>query len=104
MADSSPSVTYSDIQGGYAGAGNINAYPLFIDPDGPDNVAGTEDDDLHLTKGSPCIDTGTSSGAPDTDLEGNSRTQGAGYDMGAYETLSAKLRTMPWILLLLEEY
>jgi len=84
-AVSSPSVTYSDIQGGYTGTGNINADPLFVDPDGPDNIPGNEDDDYHLTAGSPCIDTGTSSGAPDTDLEGKPRPQGAGYDMGVYE-------------------
>jgi parallel beta-helix repeat protein len=96
-----PSVTYSDIQGGYAGTGNIDADPLFVDPDGPDNIAGNEDDDLHLKSGSPCIDTGTPSGAPATDLEGNSRPQGAGYDMGAYESLLAKIKAMPWLLLLL---
>ena len=95
------SITYSDIQGGFEGTGNINADPMFVDPDGLDNVVGTEDDDLHLTTGSPCIDTGTSSGAPATDLEGNPRPQGAGYDMGAYEFLLAKTTAMPWILLLL---
>ena len=95
------SITYSDIQGGFEGTGNINADPMFVDPDGPDSVVGTEDDDLHLTTGSPCIDTGTASGAPATDLEGNPRPQGAGYDMGAYESLLAKIRAMPWLLLLL---
>ena len=95
---SSPVVTYSDIQRGYAGTGNIYADPRFLDPDGPDNVPGTEDDDLHLTEHSPCIDKGTSSGAPDTDLEGNIRPQGAGYDMGAYESpFFAKPKAMPWI-------
>jgi len=83
--DNTPMVTYSDIQGYYPGTGNINDDPLFVDPDGPDNIPGNEDDDYHLTAGSPCIDTGTSSGAPATDLEGNPRPQGAGYDMGAYE-------------------
>ena len=71
---SSPIVTYSDIQGGYTGTGNINADPLFVGGG-----------DYHLTAGSPCIDTGTSSGAPATDLEGSPRPLGAGYDMGAYE-------------------
>ena len=95
------SITYSDIQGGFEGTGNINADPMFVDPDGLDNVVGTEDDDLHLTTGSPCIDTGTSSGAPATDLEGNPRPQGAGYDMGAYESQLARTTAMPGILLLL---
>ena len=70
------SIAYSDIQGGYFGYRNIDADPLFFNP---------EDNDYHLTQGSPCIDTGTSAGAPDTDFEGNPRPHGAGYDMGADE-------------------
>ena len=89
------------MQGGYPGTGNINADPLFVDPDGPDYIPGNQDDDLHLKSGSPCIDTGTATGAPDTDLEGNIRPQGAGYDMGAYESPFTKLKAMPWIPLLL---
>ena len=69
-------VTYSDIQGGYPSEGNIDADPLFVDP---------KNGDYHLTSDSPCIDTGTSEGAPNTDIEGTPRPQGAGYDMGAYE-------------------
>jgi hypothetical protein len=42
-------VTYSDVQGGYAGIGNIDANPLFYGP-----LSG----DFHLKPGSPCIDTG----------------------------------------------
>lgn len=42
-------VTYSDIQGGYPGIGNINSNPLFVNP-----IAG----DFHLTANSPCIDAG----------------------------------------------
>lgn len=42
----SATVTYSDIQGGYAGTGNIDANPLFI---------GSE---FHVHPGSPCIDAG----------------------------------------------
>ena len=41
--------------------------------------------DYHLTESSPCIDTGTSAGAPTADIEGVPRPQGNGYDMGAYE-------------------
>lgn len=68
-------VANSDIRGGYAGTGNINADPLFVAP-------GT---DYHLQGGSPCIDVGTATGAPATDLSGNPRPAGAGFDMGAYE-------------------
>ena len=52
------SVTYSDVQEGTAGVGNINTDPMFVDPDGPDNVLGTADDDLRLMVSSPCIDAG----------------------------------------------
>jgi parallel beta-helix repeat protein len=55
---------------------DISRDPLFVDP---------ENGDYHLQRGSPCIDAGTSQGAPDTDMDGNSRPKGAGYDMGAYE-------------------
>ncbi len=71
-----PTVSYTDSdQTGYAGSsGNINNDPLF---------AGSGD--YHLQAASPCIDNGTSTGAPSIDIEGTSRPQGAGYDMGAYE-------------------
>ncbi len=48
------SVTFSDIQGGFAGAGNINADPLFADAS-----AG----DFHLKSGSPCLNIRTWMGA-----------------------------------------
>jgi hypothetical protein len=41
--------------------------------------------DFHLTATSPAIDTGTSSQAPATDLEGKPRPSGKGFDVGAYE-------------------
>ena len=69
-------VNYSDVKGGWSGeVGNIGSDPLFVSAPG----------DLHLQSSSPCIDTGTASGAPDHDLDGNERPQGSGYDMGAYE-------------------
>jgi len=43
------SVTYSDVEGGYAGAGNFDAVAGFVDP---------ATDDYHLTAGSPCVDAG----------------------------------------------
>jgi len=73
-----PTVTYSDVQGGYTGEGNIDDDPLF--------VSGI---DYHLTEGSPCIDQGTSEGAPDHDIDGDSRPLGEGYDMGSDEYVSA---------------
>lgn len=57
-------VSYSDIQGGWSGAGsnNIDADPLFLDPD---------NGDLHLSPGSPCIDAGSNQAvaADSTDLD-----------------------------------
>ncbi len=41
--------------------------------------------DYHLKAGSPAIDTGTPTGAPATDFEGDPRPLGKGYDIGADE-------------------
>lgn len=59
--------------------GNISSIPLFV---------GGDPFDYHLTENSSCIDTGTSVGAPDTDIDGTARPQGDGYDIGACEFLS----------------
>jgi hypothetical protein len=40
-------------------AGNLNVNPLFIDPNGADDIVGTEDDDLRIAGNSPAIDVGT---------------------------------------------
>ncbi len=90
---SSPIVTYSNIQGGYAGAGNIDLDPGFAAPGHWDDNATPTDaaDDFwiggnyHLTSTSDCIDTGTSTDAPADDLDSYLRPIGEGYDMGAYE-------------------
>ncbi|MHC4533475.1 MAG: carboxypeptidase regulatory-like domain-containing protein [Planctomycetota bacterium] len=71
-------ITYSDIQGGWPGEGNIDADPLFIDPDS----------DFHLSDNSPCIGAGIMTpDVPDTDIEGNPRPNppDSNPDMGAYE-------------------
>jgi hypothetical protein len=86
------SVSYSDVQDGWPGTGNIDADPLFVDPDNAD---------LRLSPDSPCIDAGHNwaiAGRTDTDLDGNPRCvhapidphSGCGIpaivDMGAYES------------------
>lgn len=73
---SSPVVTYSCVQGGYAGTGNIADNPLFLD---------MENGDCRLGADSPCIDTGIFREAHNEDILGVERPQGSGYDMGAYE-------------------
>jgi len=93
-------VSYSDVQGGWPGLGNIDADPLFKDADGDDDIFGTEDDNLRLSAGSPCIDAGDNTAVPSgvtTDLDGHQRfvdepdtiDTGNGtapiVDMGAYE-------------------
>ncbi len=82
LDSSTPLVTYSDIQGGFSGTGNIDADPLFA-----------EGGDYRLGVKSPCIDKGVSpsTGLPGNDLAaldcmGNSRPQGDGWDMGAIES------------------
>jgi parallel beta-helix repeat protein len=74
------SVTYSDVEGGFAGAGNIDADPLFVNA-----AAGN----LQLQAISPCIDVGNNAAIEatgvTTDLAGNPRTFNGIVDMGAYE-------------------
>jgi hypothetical protein len=79
----SATVAYSDVQGGFAGVGNIDGDPLFVSPG-----------DLHLSPASPCIDAGDNSAVPPdvtTDLDGNPRIQGAAVDMGAYESAEQEI-------------
>ena len=63
----SASATYSDIEGGWAGEGNIDSDPLFADP---------ANGNYHLTEDSPCIDAGDPSSPLDPD--------GTITDMGAW--------------------
>lgn len=77
---SSSTVSYSLINGGFTGAGNLNSNPLFIDAAGAN---------FQLNSLSPAVDAGDA----DTtglflsafDLNGNSRLAGTGIDMGAFE-------------------
>ena len=70
----------------YWGSGNFDVKPEFIDPNGPDGVLGTDDDDFRLASDSPCIDAGNEEEVTSTtDLDGNQRVIYDGVDMGAYE-------------------
>jgi len=74
-----PVINYCCVQGWtgrLGGSGNIRDDPLFKDPDGPDDIVGTQDDDLRLSAGSACIDAGDNTAIPSgvvTDLSGNPR-------------------------------
>lgn len=60
---------------------------ITVDP-GFVNYAPTGGGDYHLAAGSPAIDAGTPFEAPSSDLDGVSRPQGSGYDIGAYECVA----------------
>ena len=78
-----PDISYSNIEGtaegeegDVPGEGNIDEDPLFRNLD---------EGDMYLLEDSPCIDTGTGSGAPETDIFGVERPQDDGHEMGAWE-------------------
>jgi parallel beta-helix repeat protein len=94
-------ITYSNVQGGYPGLGNIDADPCFVEPgywadandpniivEPNDPNAVWLDGDYYLLPDSPCINTGDPNYVPEpneTDLDGLPRVIGARIDMGAYE-------------------
>ena len=78
---STPSVTYSIVEGGYTGTGNIDADPLL----GTLGDNGGYTQTMALTVGSPAIDAGNNASCPGTDQRGLSRPQGSICDIGAYE-------------------
>ena len=70
--DGGPTVSYSDIEGGFSGAGNIGLDPLFFEP---------FDGSYQVQPGSPCVDSG------DPTIEDACLPPGLGgtrSDMGAY--------------------
>jgi len=97
---------YTDIEGGWAGAGsaNIDADPLFVDPD---------NGDYRLSSGSLCIDAAANFYLPDeldTDFDGNPRfiddptMKDTGVvdcpivDMGSFEFQEGTTDCCPWDL------
>ncbi|MHC4498132.1 MAG: right-handed parallel beta-helix repeat-containing protein [Planctomycetota bacterium] len=74
----SPQINYCCMQGwtdNLGGTGNIGDDPNFVDSHGPDDIIGTEDDNLRLLPTSPCIDAGDNISVPndiaDLDNDGN---------------------------------
>jgi hypothetical protein len=94
-------VTYSNVQGGYTGTGNINANPLFlnaINPIGADSIWGTTDDGLRLFVCGPSINVGSNAAVHvnnTIDITGAPRIQQGIVDMGAYE--GGELKTVTWL-------
>lgn len=82
--ESVANVSYSNVGNWYAGntsivdwgPGVISEDPEFVDPNGPDGVIGTADDNLRLSPDSNCIDSGNNNLVPiDTiDLDGDGDT------------------------------
>lgn len=84
------------------GPGNMVSDPLFIDPDGPDNIPGNIDDDFHFLPNAPGINSADSldmvkdrfdrNNNGDTteifpyDLDLNTRIQGGNLDRGPFES------------------
>ncbi|MFN3847966.1 MAG: beta strand repeat-containing protein [Spirosomataceae bacterium] len=70
-------VTYSNVQGGYSGIGNLNTNPLFTNASGGD---------FSLQQCSPAINAGDNTGISGVDLANNPRIFNNGVvDMGAFE-------------------
>lgn len=89
-------VTYSNVQGGYAGTGNLNADPQFINASAGDYHLKTEASIQYLNypywtwkfiPTSPCVEAGsdTAAGLPTLDKENHPRIYRDHADMGALE-------------------
>lgn len=77
-----PTVTYSVVQGGYVGTGNIDVDPLLASLGSYGGATRT----MALLPGSAAIDTGDAASCAATDQRGIARPQGAGCDLGAFES------------------
>lgn len=77
---------YRGYEGETYGTDFVSGNPLFINP-----IMANFD----LQTGSPAIDAGSQDSAPDDDFADNPRPQGAGVDIGAYETPGASKTANP---------
>jgi hypothetical protein len=103
--DTQSIITYSTIQSGYAGVGNLAVDPKYVSPM-PDGLAPIITGDYHLQAASLAIDRGDNGtiSLTDKDLDGNLRRfAGGSVDMGTYEfqgvattTLVISVVTGPW--------
>ena len=94
---STVTITYSDVQGGWIGEGNVDADPLFVEPGHWDTDGVWVEGDYRLRAGSLCLDAGIDAGVyedivgairpfdfPGVDNNGELED----FDMGAYEAIS----------------
>ena len=81
--ESAVAIRYSDVQGGWEGDHNLNQDPRF------------REDGWRLFGGSPAIDSGSTNGMPETDLDGDPRPWGDGVDMGADEYNTVEIGAVP---------
>jgi hypothetical protein len=86
-------ISYSIVEGGYPGVGNLNLNPQFVDLI-PYGLSPTLSGDYKLTNTSPAIDAGDNGmiGLTDKDLMGNLRRFNGGIvDIGAYEFQGSRI-------------
>lgn len=85
--NSTVNISYSDVQGGVTGTGNLNSDPAFVD---------TLNGNFHLSSSSPCIDAGTSvlSLINDIDNEPRPNPNTNLFDIGADEYYSTPASTI----------
>ncbi len=87
--DNLSAITYSTVEGGYAGIGNLNLDPKFVSAQTPTS-APTMAGNYHVMGDSPSVDAGEngSISSMDLDLDGKLRRYDAAtVDMGAYELI-----------------
>ncbi|MBI5870406.1 MAG: Ig-like domain-containing protein, partial [Actinobacteria bacterium] len=83
-----PTVSYTDVEGGYSGSGNIDADPLFVDFQQATAGNPTTLGDFHILEGSPCRNWANNPDAPADDIDSDIRPQEGFADMGADEFIA----------------
>ena len=100
IAGESPSVTYSNVQGGFAGTENINTDPLFVNAGGGDFHLQSQQGHWTSTgwvldaQTSPCVDAGN----PASAFSNEPLPNGGCINMGAYGNTAQASKTPPLIV------